>query len=229
MKILVFSDTHLTHKFDQKKYQYLHSIIAQADRVIINGDFWDSWFTTFDKFVNSKWSQLFPLLKEKNTVYIFGNHDEKEDVDQRINLFCNDFGDEYIIRIGNQTVALTHGYNMLANRRGYIESKYRELLVKHDTLLLVIVLRHLMNFLERMGYKLNPNLLRKSSFAKKSNQLMKKNRLESNKDGWLIGADTHLSEIDHQQKYANSGSILYGYASYLLIEDGELNLIEERF
>ncbi len=42
MRILVISDTHLTHKFDQRKFEYLLSIISQADKVIINGDFWDS-------------------------------------------------------------------------------------------------------------------------------------------------------------------------------------------
>jgi len=68
MKILIFSDTHLTSKFDQEKFDFLKKIVNSSDRVIINGDFWDSWFTNFDDFVKSRWNKLFPLLKKKNTM-----------------------------------------------------------------------------------------------------------------------------------------------------------------
>src|SRR3990172_1424130 len=63
MKILVFSDSHLTDKFEEKKFYFLKKIIRQSDFVIINGDFWDGYLTTFNRFISSNWSKLFPLLK----------------------------------------------------------------------------------------------------------------------------------------------------------------------
>jgi hypothetical protein len=59
MQTLIFSDTLLHQKFDQKKYNFLLKIIKAADQVIINGDFWDSDLSSFDKFVKSRWKQLF--------------------------------------------------------------------------------------------------------------------------------------------------------------------------
>ncbi len=229
MRILVFSDTHLTHKFDQKKYQYLHSIIARADRVIINGDFWDSWFCTFDQFLTSKWSKLFKLLKEKNTFYVLGNHDSLNMIDDRAKLFCKGFGKMCQINLGNKELEIIHGYELLINKRGMLESKFRELLLSQESLMIVIFLRKLMNLLEKIGYLVIPGIMKKSSFAKKSNELMKEAVLSRKNQKWLIGADTHYAEIDNQNHYANSGCIMYGYASYLLIENGEIKLFEERY
>jgi len=87
MTILVFSDTHLTHRFNKKKFLFLSRIIKKADKVIINGDFWDGHISSFHRFINSKWSMLFKLLKQKKTVYIYGNHDRKEYCDSRVSSF----------------------------------------------------------------------------------------------------------------------------------------------
>ncbi len=53
MKTLIFSDTHLTNKPDPKRMAFLKKIINEADRVIINGDFWDGVFISFDQFLSS--------------------------------------------------------------------------------------------------------------------------------------------------------------------------------
>lgn len=229
MKTLVISDTHLTHKFDQQKYNYLSSIISSADRVIINGDFWDSWFTTFDQFIISKWSQLFRLLKEKNTFYVLGNHDDLDKIDDRAKFFCKGFGKMCQINSGNKKLKIVHGYELLINKRGVLESKFRELLLSRDSLMIVIFLRKLMNLLEKIGYLVIPEIMKKSSFAKKSNELMKETVLSKKNQKWLIGADTHYAEIDNQKHYANSGCILYGYASYLIIENGKITLFEGKY
>ena len=88
MKYLVFSDTHLTPKFDHRKFSVLKEAIDQADRAVICGDFWEGFGNSFDDFVSSKWSEtLFPLLKKKKTVYLYGNHDKKEYANDRVSLF----------------------------------------------------------------------------------------------------------------------------------------------
>jgi len=89
-KILLFSDSHLHPPIFKKAYfDRLVNLIEQADQVIINGDFWEGYFYSFDQFVNSKWNQLFPLLKQKHTIYLPGNHDLMSKLDKRTNLFSS--------------------------------------------------------------------------------------------------------------------------------------------
>ena len=64
MKILVFSDTHLTDVFDAARFEAMAKMIDEVDQVIINGDFWDGYIIKFSEFIESGWNQLFPLLKQ---------------------------------------------------------------------------------------------------------------------------------------------------------------------
>lgn len=109
MKILIFSDTHLVKAFDQKIYTHLVDAINSVDKVIINGDFWDGFVILFDDFVKSKWSVLFPLLKRKSAVYIFGNHDRKEWSDNRVSQFSVSQTTEIVIKVKNFNYTVTHG------------------------------------------------------------------------------------------------------------------------
>ena len=52
-KILIFSDSHLSPRFNQAYFNKLANLIEQADQVIINGDFWEGYFYSFDEFLNS--------------------------------------------------------------------------------------------------------------------------------------------------------------------------------
>ncbi len=67
--ILIFSDTHLTTKYDRKKFELLSKLIGSSDRVIINGDFYEGYVINFGQFIASPWRNLFPLLKEKKAIY----------------------------------------------------------------------------------------------------------------------------------------------------------------
>ena len=107
--ILVFSDTHLYLPFDQKKFNFLKKIISESDRVIINGDFFDGYMIKFSKFIDSPWNQLFPLLKNKKTVYIFGNHDKKEFSDKRLSLFSDSQVSNYQLPTTHYNLIFTHG------------------------------------------------------------------------------------------------------------------------
>jgi predicted phosphodiesterase len=89
MKILVISDVHLDNAFEKPKYRFLKKIIRRADRVIINGDFWDGYLVKFQQFIQSPWKSLFPLLKSKKTIYIYGNHDKKILSDKHTALFSD--------------------------------------------------------------------------------------------------------------------------------------------
>ena len=110
MKTLVISDTHLDTTFDEKKYAFLRSIIERADRVILNGDFWEGITISFDDFIKSEWKSLFPLLKQKQTIYLYGNHDRKEYNDERVQLFSAAQGDSHILKEENTTYHIQHGH-----------------------------------------------------------------------------------------------------------------------
>jgi predicted MPP superfamily phosphohydrolase len=112
MKILVFSDTHLTHVFEEKKYVFLKKVIESADQVIINGDFWDGYLTSFDAFISSRWNNLFPLLKQKKAVYIFGNHDKACFSDKRTSFFSDIQTKKYSF-VDGMTFYFEHGNTLL--------------------------------------------------------------------------------------------------------------------
>lgn len=110
MKTLIFSDSHLTDKFDQELFDYISNLVKGVDQVILNGDFWDGYLTTFDSFVNSEWSKLFPLLKEKKAIFIFGNHDEMRFMDERVSLFSDKQLDFYEFESGGKNIYVAHGH-----------------------------------------------------------------------------------------------------------------------
>jgi len=110
VKTLIFSDTHFSAEFEPARYRAIIRLIKSVDRVIINGDFWDSYLTTFDNFINSEWQRLFPLLKEKQTVYIYGNHDRPNDCDLRVGLFSTQQAADYILETKKQTFLIEHGH-----------------------------------------------------------------------------------------------------------------------
>jgi predicted phosphodiesterase len=108
--ILVVSDLHLSHRFKQSKYDLLARIIAEADRVIINGDLWDMYLTSWDRFVASRWSGLFPLLKSKRTIYLPGNHDPEDKIDYRWQLFADEYRETYACSVGSKKFIIQHGH-----------------------------------------------------------------------------------------------------------------------
>ncbi len=110
MTTLIFSDSHLSDEFDAS---WLHSIlplIKKADRVIINGDFWDGQKTDFHKFIHSAYRQtLFPALRPK-TDYIFGNHDPQFIQDERMDLFSRRQANQFEFNFGTKKVVVEHGH-----------------------------------------------------------------------------------------------------------------------
>src|SRR3989338_3116815 len=108
MKTLVFSDTYFGAHFVEKKYHFLENLINQSDQVIINGDFWDSFFITFSQFNDSPYRNLFPLLKKKKTIYITGNHDTPDLLDNRVELFSDLQTDRYEMPVGDKVLIFEH-------------------------------------------------------------------------------------------------------------------------
>lgn len=228
MKTIIFSDTHLTAEFDLNKFNFLVKLINSADQVIINGDFWDSWFTSFDDFISSKWKKLFPLLLKKNTVYIYGNHDTQAKCDSRVKQFSVKQTAVYEMFTSNKLkIKFCHGDSLTKDKRAVPLKIYGAILDKVEASIFGKVLHQALHFWEKIAFKLlGHQRIMQSRVAKNLNKIVKDSK---NKKEWLIVGDTHCSEIDKSCCFANSGAIIYGFASYITIDDGKIELHQEKY
>ncbi len=185
MKILVIADTHIG-KFDKKKYLFLQRIISKCDRLIINGDFIDTWVITAEQFLESPWKGLFPILLEKKTVYIKGNHEKNiaEDIARNFSVkFCN----KHEEIINGEKFVFEHGDQILKEMEGIILKLYRRILgLKLKRLLFV-----LSAFLSAV-YKVFPKITQNTICGRKRNNLLKDSIKDRN--FFLVASDTHTHQ-----------------------------------
>lgn len=209
MKYLIFSDTHLTDNFNESKYKFLKRIIESADRVIINGDFWDGYLTTFDKFINSPWRQLFPELLSKNTIYIYGNHDSPDLLDKRVELFSREQGYKKTLKSRNLILNIEHGQDIFK----LPDKKFPKLLQKLGTII------H--NFFRYIYFRIN-----KKSYLNNFKGLNRHFKMAGNGQNkeFLVVGHSHGAELAESEYLANSGFIDWGYGSFLTIENGKIEL-----
>lgn len=216
MKILVFSDTHLTDVFDERKFNFLKKIIQDADQVIINGDFWDGFLTSFEKFVSSPWKGLFPLLKEKNTVYVYGNHDRATLADKRVNLFSVSQAQEYTFASKNTVYLFEHGHESFAFCDGKIVLPHFVLrtVTRCSTYAEFIFTKLWGRSTRFFGHRLNRRLKRKA---------------QSRNGHTSVFGHTHYAEHDKENNFLNTGYIQHGLAQYLLIDGDRVLAKEEKY
>ncbi len=228
MKTIIFSDTHLTAKFEVNKFNYLLKLINSADRIIINGDFWDSHLIDFDRFISSPWRGLFPALRKKQTIYIYGNHDRAKKCDHRVKLFSAKAVDNYVFSQSAKTYYLEHGDRLLQGKRSFLLELYYFFLRRSDDTFLDRLIHNMLHFFEQLGYKLiGSSLISNSKIARRNNLII--NQLHTGKKHFLICGDTHLAEINKENGYLNTGYIGHGVASYCLINDGRISLVKEKY
>jgi len=207
-ELLVISDTHLTHRwFNPRKYRRLANLISSAGRVLINGDWWDGHRCTFDQFLRSPWRGLFPLLKSKGTIYLYGNHDPEELGDERASRFSIRQADSIDLKIGTWDLHFEHGHriapDLITRRPGMLKIP---LIGYADYLFLEVVLTSL--FGERwINYR-----------SRGCVELLKARAREHAARGqWLVCGHSHIAEIDPGIKYANSGFVGLRRIQYLRI------------
>ncbi len=218
MVTVVFSDTHLTKKFEKAKFDFLSKLITPADRVIINGDFWDGYIVSFDDFIESGWKKLFPLLKSRETIYIFGNHDRESLSDKSLNLFSVSQRYIYKMKEGGKILHIEHDCRIApaADDRyfwlphGRIVTAVYQLL--RERIPLAILGKPLLNY-----YKSQNNRMKKWL-----NSNLSENTI-------LVCGHSHLAELDLRERYINTGFIRWGYGQYLKIDNGKMELIDKRY
>lgn len=212
MKTIVFSDTHLSDKFEDKKYTFLKRLIESADRVIINGDFWDGHLISFETFVNSPWKQLFPLLLSKKTVCLYGNHDRREFCDERVGLYSVKQLNSYVLEGGRTSFVFEHGNTTLPSidERLPLPEIIFTLSTRAYSSFEGFVTRRTKKSIRFWGVFLNSRLKRKKTNGH-----------------FAVYGHTHFAEFDPAHKFADTGFIQHGLAQYLLIDDGVITPREE--
>lgn len=217
MKTVIFSDCHLDLHFEEKKFLFLKKIIEDADQVIINGDFWAGNRTQFSAFLESEWRELFPLLRKKNTILIYGNHDKERYADNRINTFSVTQTDRFEETYDGQKFVFEHGDRILP----FIDVSTSNYKIADETIM------HCSRFLERFLVRSSKGLVHKI-FLRKFNQVIKNRLIKKRVNGeWYVCGHTHAAEIDFKEHFANSGIIRYGLGQYLTLINGKLQFHEE--
>lgn len=206
-KILIFSDTHFwPDKFDWLRFYRLKKLIQQADRVIINGDFWEGYAASFDEFLVSPWRHLFPVLKQKNTVYIYGNHDKAEYSDSRIFQFCDVATDVYTFTSSGKKFVVLHGDQVNPSADEVAPFVRRRFFV----------------WLNHWFYLIGNALFKTQFWTIFHRQNIKLQLLQQTHypDAILIAGHTHLPM--QTDTYVNTGQFNYAYEQHLWVEEGKV-------
>lgn len=217
MKTLLISDTHLTHRFDKKKFEYLHDLITSVDQVIINGDFWDHHHTTFKKFLNSKWNNLFPLLKERNTLYVFGNHDNDDEFERSdAFIFCSAVANYFTLPVGKKELYITHGQEVV-----------RYLNKLHVFVDRTPILHKPIGFVLNILVRGTRGAYLKIAYQKMNNQMKEwaKGNLKDNQI--LICGHSHLQEMDIENQFIDLGGNTNGLRQYAIVEPKSITLFSK--
>lgn len=216
MTIIIFSDTHLTGSFSNKKFNYLMRIISSADKVIINGDFWDAYQVSFEMFIKSRWRNLFPALVAKQSIYLYGNHDHKKYSQEGVRLFSQQQRESYSLKMGKVFLKIEHGHRIAPAEDEEVPAFFKQkLFVAPYVLFREILPLALLGKLSLQQYK-------------RQNEKMKQWVTEYlPKNQVLVCGHSHLAEFNLESRYINTGFIRHGYGQYLRISGSKLNLIDE--
>jgi len=217
-KILIFSDCHHTDKFDQNRFLKFEKIIKSADVVVINGDFWADSHISFEHFVNSSWNKLFPLLKQKETYYIFGNHDMPLHADERIYNFCTKAAFRLKIQTGKLTLHIEHGHLLSSP---LIKWMYKTF--EHSPRLLHFVVFPISIFEDFASFLLTRFNIR--VFQSVNNNYKRKRLSVSTKDEYFIMGHTHTPELDLTNRYVNTGFTHGKMFSYVEVYENKIKLL----
>lgn len=220
MKTLIISDLHLSHRFDFARAEYLIDLLGSADRVILNGDFWDNHATTFDRFVHSPWKMLFPILKSRHTIYLYGNHDRPQDSDERVALFSDIQANHWQLHDGKLHLHIEHGHQLLAKH--------------HDSPDWIVTLFRVSLYdvwfrtpLERLLVTKNSMFLHRWHMGESQAELITKSAAFT--DELLVTGHTHLPIFDAQHEFVNMGYINHGLSYYVWVENGQGFFIKEQY
>lgn len=212
MNRIIFSDTHLTTKFDPQLFKRLTQLIEPVDQVIINGDFWDGYSINFDQFLNSEWQRLFPLLKRKQAIYLFGNHDAQSFSDHRVDQFSVQASEFFETQLSNnQKLICYHGHQSCTTIDNYLP---------------FVTKTPFLNDLAISTMSLADRILGAKVWRWKNSRQNQKQHLYATQkypDSVVVNGHSHLPQ--KESSWLNCGMINYSRESYIEINQSDLKLI----
>lgn len=222
MSTLVFSDTHFGKKFDRKRFNKLAGLINKADKVIINGDLWEGFNINFDEFLTSDWKKLFPLLKKKKTVYVYGNHDDPNLSDKRVLNFCKEAVNEYALKTPKRTFFFTHGQEFLFPKKAGEREQWKSANSSFYKLITVTS-----GWIQLALFK----VFGANVFPKAFNKISKEKRASiTNPDYLLVCGHSHTPQYNKKMNFLDLGFFNYGWANYMIIDkNGNFDFVSERY
>jgi len=185
----------------------MRGIIQPADRVIINGDFWENNEISFKRFIDSPWKNLFPLLKQKHAIYLYGNHDPEDAMNKYMSRFSDAQGYRYTVQLKDKELIIEHGNRLYS----YIDEAIQFGRIKgtitkpYSKVEYMMVRKTGKLYLKLLNERKNKNIKKKLKFELKKNQI-------------YICGHTHYAEVDKSSHFINSGIIRHGLGQYLMIE-----------
>lgn len=205
-KYVIFSDTHLTKKFDARKYEFLKNLLVSCDQVIINGDFIDGYFVDLKDFISSKWSGLFHLLLEKDAIFIVGNHDRVNYANPKLKVFSRYQAKRVILKGRNNVYRVEHGHEVQGLVRT-LEGALPRIFTK--------IFLWFFYFFESLGVKVFGSRFRRLMyFGDHSNKKRAKIAKKLGRGEIMVCGHTHMSMLDLKSFYINLGDIEYGKLSF---------------
>lgn len=133
----------------------------------------------------------------------------------------------YILKSGGIEFHIEHGHRYNKTNKNFFLRTYFSILKGTEGTCVGKIIRNISHLLEKLGYLIfGKELMNGSSIAKKQNQLIKDSLCG---EMFTILGDTHFAEIDEKNRYANTGSIGYRQATYIIIEDGNIKLEKTRY
>ncbi len=208
MRTLIFSDTHLTHEYLPHLDIFLQQLIEPADQVIVNGDFWDAYHTTWQRFSHSRWQKLFAVLRRKKAIVLWGNHDQPRWTKQP-DLFSAQYADRFSLSAGDYLLQIQHGHVLAPS----FDTRYP------------LLAWYLGQYVPYRSYSFSPQ----AWFNQQAHLLMRHHASQLPQNEILITGHSHVATLDFPERYANSGIIGSGRASWLWIEDDKLFLRKRRY
>lgn len=213
MEFLILSDIHFRKKFEEKKMNFLINLIKEYENIIINGDLYEAVYIKPKAILNGRYKPLWELLKQKNTVYIYGNHDPQHKSEKVAKYISKKQYDYLKIKLGDNCYHIEHGHKLgfkLGNFPNfiYIPLDY----ISYE-------IQHYFDFLTRyLGSKWNKIILN----HRRINNIIKNNEI-------LICGHTHVKTIDLNNRFINGGYIKYGRGSYVVISDKNTSLMPVKY
>ncbi len=221
MKTLVVSDTHLGSAFDPKQLDFLYSLFSLYDQIILNGDFWCYYSFDFKEFLESDWNILFPILKKKKAIYVYGNHDRKKWCNEGVNFFSEKQTSNYTLKSGQRKFFIEHGDCHLSKL-----TSGNEFLIK--------AARKLNPYIDELmeQFSLNTYPFLDNTIPVFLNKLLKKYAKKDickNLNTFYVSGHTHYAEFDKKLRYINTGYVGKKLAQFLEIEENHSQLFSLQY